>query len=82
MGNPGGSGQGSTHENRASRAKAFNAVQVAKGSATTDAQHVVGSLKISSSSPSSFEVGDHVSQRTDVEGDKSHSERQQRHLSQ
>ena len=70
MGNPGGSGQGSTHENRASRAKAFNAVQVAKGSATTDAQHVVGSLKISSSSPSSFEVGDHVSHAQMSKGTK------------
>ena len=57
MGNPGGSGQGGT----ASRAKAFNAIQVAKGSATTDAQHLVGSLKISSNTPGSFAVGDHVS---------------------
>lgn len=57
MGNPGGSGQGGT----ASRAKAFNAIQVAKGSATTDAQHLVGAMKISSNTPGSFAVGDHVS---------------------
>ncbi len=53
----GDSGQGGI----ASRAKAFNAIQVAKGSATTDAQYLVGAMKISSASPGSFAVGDHVS---------------------
>ena len=62
----GDSGQGGI----ASRAKAFNAIQVAKGSATTDAQYLVGAMKISSSSPGSFAVGDHVSHAQMSKGTK------------
>ena len=59
MGNPGPSNNASSPS--ASRAKAFNAVQVAKGSTTTNAQFLIGSLKFSTGSPGSFAVGDHIS---------------------
>jgi len=59
MGNPGPSNNASSPS--ASRAKAFNAIQVAKGSTTTNAQFLIGSLKFSTGSPGSFAVGDHIS---------------------
>jgi len=59
MGNPGPSNNASSPS--PSRAKAFNAIQVAKGSATTNAQFLIGSLQFSTGSPGSFAVGDHIS---------------------
>ena len=59
MGNPGPANNASSPS--PSRAKAFNAIQVAKGSATTNAQFLIGSLQFSTGSPGSFAVGDHIS---------------------
>ena len=44
-----------------SKAQAIQSIQVAKGSATTDAQYLADSMKFSTGSPGSFTVGDHIS---------------------
>ncbi|MHA2085940.1 MAG: hypothetical protein ACXABD_19525, partial [Candidatus Thorarchaeota archaeon] len=50
-----------TPDHAGSKAPFIRSVQVAKGSETTNAQFLAGSMKFSTNTPGSFTAGDHIS---------------------